>query len=666
MAASVIVPEGGPQYGCFIYQVVNPEGIAVWGVKNDEKSMRELRLAYDDLFEVDWILAKEGEEEEGSRRWMRLADGSGWINADHGESVCKEVTSVEDGLWKFFSFCATGSLVVHTQPSDRPELQSDQILWPFQKVFCDKRVKGPSGMTFYRIQGTHGWVYSSKNDNLCLYPDMLVSAKLQVFQALEDQEITLNPTDDSAKGTGRKVHANYLVAVDHSIVIPNDKGNGPFLRLADHSGWLMVSRNGKIVMTQVDVQDGLWDFQVENDPDGVTLMNQPIDSDDYFIKTDVTYKSFERIQCDKEVQSPSSAVLFYRVKGTTGWIPDRRLLPSQSIIRPDDLVEHPMLSLITCHDDLSDSTKRGSAGQEYNGDADKDYEETWRQALNRLEIEYADHRNHMLQKIHALDLLHSSTACLQAKEQTARLEELDTKRRYLEQTNTKVIEEQLEKFQKKLDIEWARKNRGDKFEFQIFSASKITLSNTDLMFAMGGAATLAVNESRILRYTEGLPKDMLHLLEKETLALPLASVVALGSENRYFIRFANDKMERWCVKNDELEIILLAETVEFVAFGASRKSFVTKTPSGMKWSCIPEELETILKEDRPIHSVSLGPNGEYFVAWKDGACTGGRWSGSKIDEALDRLKEGGWHIRDMKFGAESTFIIRYSDYDGPF
>lgn len=665
MAASVIIPEGGPRYGSFIYQVLNPEGIAVWGAKNDEKSTSVWRLEYDDLFEVDWIPAKEAEQ-EGSRRWMRLADGSGWINADNDEGMCKEVTSVEDGLWKFYSFCTTGNLVVYNQPSDRPELQSDQILWPFQKVFCDKRVKSPSGMTFYRIQGSHGWVYSSKNDNLCLFPDMLVSAKLQVFQALEDQEITFEPTaDNSPKGTDRKVLTDNLVAIDHSIVIPNDKGDGPFLRLADNSGWLMVSRNGKTAMTQVPVQDGLWDFQVENDPEGVTLMNQPLDSEDNVIKTDVKYNPFQRIQCDKEVQLPNSTICFYRVKGTNGWIPDRRLLPSQNVIRPDELVEHPMLSLITCHDELADSTKRGSAGQEYNGDADTDDEETWRQALNKLEIEYADHRNHMLQRIHALDLLHSSKACRQAKEQAARLEELyTTKRRHFEET--KLIEEQLEKFQKKQDIERARKNRGDKFEFQIFSASKITLSSTDLMFAMGGAATLAVNESRILRYTDGLPKDMLHLLEKETLALPLASLVALGSEDRYFIRFANDKMERWCVKNVELEAILMVETVDFVAFGSSSKSFVTKSPTGMKWSCIPEELETILKEERPIHSVSLGPNGEYFVAWKDGACTGGRWNGSKIDEALDRLKEGGWHIRDMKFGAESTFIIRYSDYDGPF
>jgi hypothetical protein len=571
---------------------------------------------------------------------------------------------VEDGLWTFYSFCTTGNVLVHKQPSDRLELQSDQILWPFQKVFCDKRVRGPSGMTFYRIQGTNGWVHSSKNGNLCLYPELLVSTKLQVFQALQDLEISLEPTDDSTKGTGRKVSSGNLVAIDHSIVIPNEKGNGPFLRLADGSGWLMVSRNGKPVMTQVHVQDGIWDFQVENDPEGVTLTTQPIDSEDYFIKTDVKYKPFERIECDREVKAPNSTVSFYRVKGTNGWIPDRRLLASNNLIRPNELVEHPMLSLITCELEPEGSTKRESTVQEYN--ADEDDEETWRKALNKLELEYIDHRNHMLQKIHALDLRHSSQAFRLAKEQTARLEELYTKRRHLEESNAKIIEKQLDTFQKRHDIEWARKNRGDKFEFQIFSASKITLSRTDLMFAMGGSATLAVNESRILRYTDGLPKDMLNLLEKETLALPLASMVALGSEDRYFVRFANDKMERWCVKNDKLEAILMAETVEFVAFGASCQSFVTKSPVGMQWSCIPDELETILKEERPLHSVSLGPNGEYFVAWKDGACTGGRWSGSKIDEALDRLKQGGWHIRDIKFGPESTFIIRYSDYDGPF
>ena len=217
-----------------------------------------------------------------------------------------------------------------------------------------------------------------------------------------------------------------------------------------------------------------------------------------------------------------------------------------------------------------------------------------------------------------------------------------------------------------IDLQIKRELQYHMFEFKMFCESEIRLDKSDLMFAMGGTATLAVNESRILRYTSGLPRDLKSLLEDETLALPLASLVALGSEGRYFIRFANERMERWCVGNDELEGILMAETADFVAFGAGCQSYVVKTSSGIRYNNVPEEVETILNEERPIHSVSLGPSGEFFVAWEDGACTGGNWDGSRIDAALDRLKGEGLHVRDIKFGDDHSFIIRYSDYDGPF
>jgi hypothetical protein len=140
-----------------------------------------------------------------------------------------------------------------------------------------------------------------------------------------------------------------------------------------------------------------------------------------------------------------------------------------------NLVEHPMLSLITCQDELAGSTKRGSAGQEYNGDADTDDEETWRQALNKLEIEYADHRNHMLQRIHALDLLHSSKACRQAKGQEARtLGGAHTmKRRHFEER--KLIEEQLESFRRNKTLNVPERIEAINLNFKFF-LPVITLS----------------------------------------------------------------------------------------------------------------------------------------------------------------------------------------------
>ena len=106
---------------------------------------------------------------------------------------------------------------------------------------------------------------------------------------------------------------------------------------------------------------------------------------------------------------------------------------------------------------------------------------------------------------------------------------------------------QLQAFEKRYQIEQSRKCRGDGFQFKLCRESGIKLDKSDLMFATGGMATLAVNESHILRYTSGLPRDLprdlTSLLEKESLALPLASMVALGPEERYSTRFANERMD---------------------------------------------------------------------------------------------------------------------------
>ena len=51
-------------------------------------------------------------------------------------------------------------------------------------------------------------------------------------------------------------------------------------------------------------------------------MAHPIDTDDYFVKTDTRYLPLEGITCNKQEHSPDG-IVFYRVKGTMGWVPDR-------------------------------------------------------------------------------------------------------------------------------------------------------------------------------------------------------------------------------------------------------------------------------------------------------------------------------------------------------
>ena len=646
-----------PQTGCFILRIVDPNGISIRSTKFGWEGAPSVEsFGQGELIEVDWM---EGGNADGGLRTMRLANGSGWFDA--AKEGIYESVPVEDGLWIFYSFGMHSSITVLNQPTDRKERRLDQVLWPLQKVFFDKKVTNMSGKTFYRIQGTHDWVRSSKGDHRFLYPELLVTNELKVFKALEDLEVLSVPNDEVSSRTDRKIFVGDLVAVDFTIIIPNKNGTGPFLRLADNSGWLMEQRDNVAVMKEVHVQDGSWNLEVRNHPLGVELASHPIDSAEYFIKTEIHFQPFQRIQCDKKVVA-SNGVCFYRVRGTNGWVWDRRIVKNDGMTYSDVLEKHPVLVVLADVD--IDSEKTLCSDTSVVNETDDEW--ALRLALKDLESEFWQRRNQLLRKIHRLDAQHIVTAFSRSKNQTCRAAELKVAKLNLEEANAKLAEEQLIAIQRKSLVDSMRKSRGDKFVYEMYCESEIRLDKSDFLFAMGGIATLVVGESGILRYTSGLPYDLVNLLETEKLALPLASTVALGSEDRYFIRFANERMERWCVRNDELEAILMAERADFVAFGDGCASFVVKSPSGFHYNDIPEELEAIINDDRPIHSISLGSSGEFFVAWEDGACTGGNWDGSKINAALDRLKGEGWHVRDIKFGGSQSFIIRYSDYDGPF
>jgi hypothetical protein len=111
--------------------------------------------------------------------------------------------------------------------------------------------------------------------------------------------------------------------------------NGPFLRMADHSGWLFVFKHGTRRMRQVTVKAGLWALFVDNFPVGQHLRRHPTDRRDLVVceqttderdstSTPLTFLPQQKIYCDRKVTHPDTKVNYYRVQGTTGWVFDRR------------------------------------------------------------------------------------------------------------------------------------------------------------------------------------------------------------------------------------------------------------------------------------------------------------------------------------------------------
>jgi len=134
---------------------------------------------------------------------------------------------------------------------------------------------------------------------------------------------------------GHVFHPGDLVSID-CIRSSVEKSNGIiYLRLADGAGWISFSRGN---LQELAVEEGLWSFYIDNYPAGQALRRHPIDSNEMHVKTDldesIVYQPMQKIFCDRKVQHPITAVNFYRVQGTCGWVFDRRSGKNVSMLLP--------------------------------------------------------------------------------------------------------------------------------------------------------------------------------------------------------------------------------------------------------------------------------------------------------------------------------------------
>eukprot|EP00559_Dactyliosolen_fragilissimus_P008746 CAMPEP_0184856352 /NCGR_PEP_ID=MMETSP0580-20130426/1532_1 /TAXON_ID=1118495 /ORGANISM="Dactyliosolen fragilissimus" /LENGTH=1265 /DNA_ID=CAMNT_0027351335 /DNA_START=217 /DNA_END=4011 /DNA_ORIENTATION=- len=196
------------------------------------------------------------------------------------------------------------------------------------------------------------------------------------------------------------------------------------------------------------------------------------------------------------------------------------------------------------------------------------------------------------------------------------------------------------------------------------------LDNSPFHYALGRKMSIfQILEDGSWKYTPGLPSGLSKLFRTRSLSHPKPIYISMGSYNRYYVRFENGKTE-WSGKarrqgngqehvithslkfeqrkihdqqgnaNINLELqalnratiydmqaVLASNTVRCVAYGISRESCIILTDDGYYWNDIPRKIRDVLRIENkgPIHSVSLGPDGEYFISWKNGMFKGGGW-----------------------------------------
>ena len=164
-------------------------------------------------------------------------------------------------------------------------------------------------------------------------------------------------------------------------------------------------------------------------------------------------------------------------------------------------------------------------------------------------------------------------------------------------------------------------------------------------------------------YTAGLPTALYNKLHTRAVSHPSPTVVSLGSQGRYYIRFENGKSE-WAGPESLSETIKedLSRTPVSVAFGESWGAYFVVFQDG-GWAYrgeIPTGLRNALtsNKDKSIEFGSLGPNGEYFLRAKSGRI----WLGGCSTE-FNRRITGGTRKKlcRVHFGDNEAYICRYND-----
>ena len=173
--------------------------------------------------------------------------------------------------------------------------------------------------------------------------------------------------------------------------------------------------------------------------------------------------------------------------------------------------------------------------------------------------------------------------------------------------------------------------------------------------ATNGTATIALYDEGGFAWTSGLPKLLHNKLNGRSIKSPRPTLVALGSEGRYFIQFADGKFE-W-VGSDEMgeKVKSNSSRVVSVSFGQHFNDYVIVFEhGGFSYSGVLA-VDNIIRSNgkKKLLGMALGPNGEYWLKmehmfWYQGS--------TEFQNAMKKDRA----VKHVSFGIDDNFLIRYS------
>mmetsp|Transcript_19859 Transcript_19859/g.25575 ORF Transcript_19859/g.25575 Transcript_19859/m.25575 type:complete len:408 (+) Transcript_19859:60-1283(+) len=164
-------------------------------------------------------------------------------------------------------------------------------------------------------------------------------------------------------------------------------------------------------------------------------------------------------------------------------------------------------------------------------------------------------------------------------------------------------------------------------------------------------------------YSSEIPDGLYNLLHTRALSHPTPTYVALGSMNRYYVKFANGKSQ-WEGGPQEMTDLLqnTKRIVKSVAFGQDNEDyFVVFVDGWFQYNGCPQDLHDKIEARRSssdIDKVTLGPNGEWSLWAKNGRMWWGNFSDA-LWTAIDSLPDNRI-ITDVLFGDADAYFVRYT------
>jgi hypothetical protein len=156
-STSMMLPDSFVKTGLFAYELLEDTSVVFKPSASlgSNLSLRKTEIVCCDIIRTD-----------GNGPYLRLTDGTGWIFEKKDDPLQVRRLIIHEGKWTFEIMNNPAGIVQRWQPIDSQRMRNSNTTYATgDHVECDRKVtSSTSGVSFYRVIGTDGWIFDRRND----------------------------------------------------------------------------------------------------------------------------------------------------------------------------------------------------------------------------------------------------------------------------------------------------------------------------------------------------------------------------------------------------------------------------------------------------------------------------------------------------------------------